>query len=306
MNQRLAEKTSPCNGISRNARRSDFEVSPLNPPSRKETNSLEAISIRDDADVINQLDRWQRRAQTRHMKISSSDLSNAAKLLLAFLFLCGAIWAEDREDPDGTTLIVVADRHISDGLWPFLVDSLRLESAWESRNSPIDGNPTIMLAERTTPGPEFPRRVLIQLLGRCELGPASFGSREGPLGWVLEYQGKIQPDIRVNCARLIQYLRPVIALMPNQKREQAISQALSRIVLHEWIHVATQNTNHDGHGVMQSELSIRDLIAPIPQEPAANAEMAVARRGWGLRNRAKHAAVRSELRRPELAANYAH
>jgi hypothetical protein len=298
MNRRLAAKTPSCNGISRNARRSELEFSAWNPLPDKGTNSLAAISIRDGADAINQLDRWQGRAQTRLMKTSSSHLSNAAKLLLAALFLCGASWAEDREEPDGTTLIVVADRYISNGLWPLLVDSLRLESAWESRNSPIDGNPTIMLAERTTPGPEFPKRVLIQLLGRCELGAASFGSREGPLGWVLEYQGKIQPDIRVNCARLIQYLRPVIALMPNQKRQQAISQAISRIVLHEWIHVATQNTNHVGHGVMQPELSIHDLIAPIPQETAPNAEIAVARRGWGFRNRAKHAAMRSELRRP--------
>ncbi|HEY4049946.1 MAG TPA: hypothetical protein VGM27_24040 [Acidobacteriaceae bacterium] len=237
------------------------------------------------------------------MKLSSSDISNAAKLLLAVLFLCGAVWAEDGEERKGTTLIVVAEPHISEGLWPLLVDSLRLESAWESRDEPIDGKPTVMLAERTTPGPELPERVQIQLLGHCELGAASFGSREGPLGWVLEYQGKIQPDIRVNCARLMQYLRPVISLMPKERRQQAISQAISRIAVHEWIHVATQSTCHRGRGVMQSELSIRDLIAPIPEETTANRQVAADRRGWGFRTRGKHAAIPSELRGPVLAAN---
>jgi hypothetical protein len=267
--------------------------------SAKPARDLEAISIRDGAHFINLLDRCSGRPQTRLMK-------HAAKLLLAFLTLCGAVWAEDQDDRNRTTLIVLADPHVTAYLWPVLVESLRHESALESRYAPIDSDPAIILADRTTPGPEFPNRIQIQLLGRCDLSAPSLASREGPLGWVLEYQGKIEPDIHVNCDRLTQYLRPVISFMPNERRQQALSGAISRIVLHEWIHIATQSAQHRGRGVMQSELSIQNLIAPIPETSAASTQVAADRRGWGFRHHGKRAALRSELQRPELAGAYSH
>lgn len=233
-------------------------------------------------------------------------MKHAAKLLIAFLTLCGAVWAEDQDNRSRTTLIVLADPHVTAYLWPVLVESLRLESALESRQAPVDGDPAIILADRTTPGPEFPKRIQIELLGRCDLSAPSLGFHEGPLGWVLEYQGKIEPDIHVNCARLTQYLRPVISLMSNERRQQALSGAISRIVVHEWIHIATQSAEHSGQGVMHSELSIHDLIAPIPETGSATTQVAADRRGWGFRLHGKRAALRSGLQRPELAGAYSH
>jgi hypothetical protein len=299
MSQTNLQTTAPSKAIRRFAVRPRSEFLARNAHNEKTARDLTAISVRDDGHSINQLDRCPGRVQTRLMK-------NAATLLMAVLTLCGAVWAEDLEDRNRTTLVIVADPHVTAYLWPVLVESLRLESALESRQAPVDSDPSIILADRTTPGPEFPKRIQIQLLGRCDLGAPSFGSRGGPLGWVLEYQGKIEPNIRVNCARLTQYLRPVIALMPNERRQQAVSEAISRIVLHEWIHIATQSAQHHGRGIMQSELSMHDLIAPIPQKSAGTTQIAADRRGWGFRLHGKHAVLSSDLQRPELAGPYSH
>jgi hypothetical protein len=231
------------------------------------------------------------------MKAQYSKFFGAVLVLLTAFALWGTVWAQDgkngQQSQNETTLIILADGHIREGLWPVLSESLRRESAWESRSAPVGGNPDVVLGDRFTPPPAFPERIQIQLLGRCDLQGASFGPIDGPLGWVLEHDGKIQPDIRVSCARLTRFLEPVTAIMPTEKRQEVVSQAISRIVLHEWIHIATQNAGHSPRGLMQSELTIHDLIAPIPAEGASDRQKTEDAKGFGARTSGKRADVRS-------------
>lgn len=198
----------------------------------------------------------------------------AGLLLFALVSLSLPAYAQSPGDPGGhTKLIVFADRRIADQVWPLLTETLDRESAIASLTNPIDGHPDIILGAPGTPGPQLPDRIEVQLLGRCDVLPQAYRPLlPGPLGWVYFYRGRIQPDIHVDCTRLAQVISPTTQSMSMTQRMQAMSQAISNIIVHEWIHVATQSSAHTSHGVSQSQLSALELISPtligaIPTQP---------------------------------------
>jgi hypothetical protein len=50
--------------------------------------------------------------------------------------------------------------------------------------------------------------------------------------------------------------------MSRQRGQDAMTQAISRVLIHEWVHIATQNSAHSKRGLFQPKLSINDLITP--------------------------------------------
>ena len=165
-----------------------------------------------------------------------------------------------------TTLVVFADRRIVDHVWPVLTETLKRESAVASLTTPLDGNPDIVFGGLLTPGPQLANRIEVQLLGRCDAVLQAYNPwpplPPGPLGWVYGSAGRIQPDIRVDCTRLAKVIMPIMSGMSRQQRVQAMSQAISNIIVHEWIHVATQSSGHTSRGVCQPQLSADELISP--------------------------------------------
>lgn len=172
-----------------------------------------------------------------------------------------------------TTLLVLANRQTQQRLWPVLVSTLRVDAAAESRTAPVDGNVQIVLADADSPGPVFPTRIEVELLGACD-DPwgANAPSHQGPLGYVLEDSGKIAPVIYVDCAQVNQLLSPELRHMTRNMRLHAESEAISHIILHEWIHIATQSAAHSSHGIMEPGLTAAQLTTPITNTGSTQAK----------------------------------
>jgi hypothetical protein len=99
------------------------------------------------------------------------------------------------------------------------------------------------------------------LLGHCDVFSQTYhSSGKGPLGWVLLISGKVQPFVSIDCARIAEVLRPATAGWSKQRRQDAMLQAISHVLIHEWSHIATQSSAHSSRGITQANLSVRDLI----------------------------------------------
>jgi hypothetical protein len=165
-----------------------------------------------------------------------------------------------------TTLIVLADWHTQIEFWPLLESALQQEAA--SGLAPINGSIEIVPAGRGTPGPVFPSRIEIELLGRCDaLWNQNAPQHQGPLGWVIGSSGKVSPVIYVDCAQIDQAIWPETQRLPRDQRLQATSEAIAHVILHEWTHIETQSDTHAKHGLMQPELSIPELTTPEGIKP---------------------------------------
>lgn len=188
--------------------------------------------------------------------------------LLAFAVPAAAP-AQDPSQP-ATTLVVLANRQTQKHLWPVLVSTLRRDAATASQSAPISGDPQIILGGGEVPGPEFPSRIEVQLLGACD-DPwnANAPAKQGPLGWVLRDGGQIAPVIYVDCAQVNQLLSPQNRPMTQSHQLQVTSEVISHVILHEWIHIATQSPAHTSRGIMQPALSLQELTTPVAETRTA-------------------------------------
>jgi hypothetical protein len=194
-----------------------------------------------------------------------------AQFVLAFLLSTMAALAENVPsiaEPASatTTLVILANRRTQQRLLPVLVSTLRREAAAASHSSPVNANVEIVSAGNDVPGPAFPSRIEVELLGTCDdpwnMDPPA---HSGPLGYVFEDSGIIAPVIYVDCAQLNQLMSPLSRTMTENQRLHATSEAISHVIIHEWIHIATQSSAHAPRGIMQSQLSSRDLTTPIAE-----------------------------------------
>jgi hypothetical protein len=174
----------------------------------------------------------------------------------------------------GTTLVFYAPEMRSamgDDLWPVLFRTLRADLADGagdlSDGLVLDQDPSIVRGDQDLRGVTFSRVITVKLLGHCDVfSQLSHSSEKGPLGWVLLVSGKVQPFVSIDCARIAEVLRPAIAGWSKQRRQDAMLQAISHVLIHEWSHVATQSSAHGSRGITQANLSVSDLI----KEPVNN------------------------------------
>ena len=190
-----------------------------------------------------------------------------------------------------TTLIINADRHMPDGLWPALVAALREELDSGSPETRLligetTGEaigPTIdqaagkdmsyqvqivrgeMIGSDGIIGEKF---ITVYLHGECKIisrpRPFSYNTLplvEGPLGWVLSDHGHIEPFIHVECSRLGEMLATQAFGLNRDGRNRLMAVAISRVVLHEWIHIATQNPRHSERGLTKAQFGVADLLS---------------------------------------------
>jgi len=204
----------------------------------------------------------------------------AALLLLVSLWLplteiCGAAVLPSsgvNGQPPATALVFYAEPQVSDSLWPLLFQTLLEDLATDAGELPegvvLDKQPAILRGSDDLRGISFQHIVSVKLLGRCELVPqAQRSPASGPLGWVLRVSGKVQPYIYIDCNRLTQVLQPAAARMSKQRCQSAMTQAISRVLIHEWVHIATQSSTHSSRGLTQPNLSIDNLIGPANRNP---------------------------------------
>lgn len=195
-------------------------------------------------------------------------------ILLALLFAYASTPDMHTEQPR-TALVFYAQPQVSDNLWPDLFQSLHADLAAGIGKSPtglaLDQDPAYFRANTgLAAGINFSTVIVVKLLGRCDVSPESaLLSRNGPMGWVLEASGKIQPYIFVDCARIAQALRTRPAGLSNDERRREMAQAIAHVVIHEWIHIATQSPMHGAHGITKRFLSPEELIAEPGSKIAA-------------------------------------
>jgi hypothetical protein len=166
----------------------------------------------------------------------------------------------------GTAIVFYAQPQVSEEMWPSLFQVVRADLAsgdGELANGvALDKAPILVRGNEDLRGVTFSHVISVKLLGRCDLLPQAYRPDvTGPLGWVLLVSGKIQPYVSIDCNRLAQVLRPTLASLNKEDRRYAMLQAIAHVLIHEWIHIATQSDVHGRQGIMQAYLSANQLIA---------------------------------------------
>jgi hypothetical protein len=156
-------------------------------------------------------------------------------------------------------------------MWTPLFEAFRSEAAEERLDYPLPEEFTLVQGSEVAAGQDFSAVVEVRLIGRCDVAEQAYRPLpRGPLGWVVRASGEIQPFIYVDCGRLAQYLGPATLGMNEDQRRAAMARAISRIAIHEWIHIETQSGRHEGHGIRQAELARQDLIRGLGEFQPAN------------------------------------
>ena len=200
------------------------------------------------------------------LQLQFRDVSRAkVGILFAFLLTYALAPALHAQQP-GTAVVFYAQLQLSDDLWPDLLQSLHADLAAGLGEAPngfaLPQDPAFFRASDLALGVVFSRVIVVKLLGRCIVLPQSDRPTvDGPLGWVWQVSGKMQPFIYVDCERLAQMLCSRSASLDQYERRHAMAQAIAHVVIHEWIHIATPRPSHDVHGIMQSSISVKELVA---------------------------------------------
>jgi hypothetical protein len=204
------------------------------------------------------------RLQKRHFP--RANVGTLVMLLLACVSTHTANASTTKTRQPNTKIVFDAQLQVNDELWPVLFQSLRVDLAAGSDESPkgvvLDRNPALTLHKDLVPETAFEFVLQVKLLGSCDLASAGYYPfPNGPLGWVKMASGHIQPLISIDCVRLAQLLAPEACNLDKQGRRRAIAQAIAHVLIHEWIHIATPRPSHDVHGIMQSSISVKELVA---------------------------------------------
>ena len=110
------------------------------------------------------------------------------------------------------------------------------------------------------PGLQVDNAIVVSLEGDCTLLPTERTVAMGALGWVLRKDGVIGPYIHVECDRITQMLGPFALGMSRERRDTVMGEAITRVILHEWVHIATQSARHGDEGISKSSFGITDLM----------------------------------------------
>jgi hypothetical protein len=184
-------------------------------------------------------------------------------ILLTSLPALATLLPSQAEEPD-TTIVFYAQPKVSEDLWPVLFQVLRADLADGTDKLPkafvLDKQAAFVRGSDDLRGHLFSRMIVVKLLGRCDVLPQTGHPSRGPLGWVPLISGTIQPFISIDCTRIADVLRPAAAGLNKQGRQYMMDQAIAHVLIHEWIHIATQSTRHSSRGISQAYLSVNDLI----------------------------------------------
>jgi len=198
-----------------------------------------------------------------------------ASIALVTLLLFLVFPATSKAQGTDSAVVFYADKQVNDTLWPPLFSAIQNDLAKENYGL-ADRNPLLLRGSEILPGEEFAKVVEVKLLGRCDVPQQAWRPlKPGPLGWVLRVHGEIQPCIYVDCTRMAQVLDPTTLGMSSEQRTRAMSQAIAHVLVHEWIHIATQSSGHTGHGISEAQLTPSTLVAePQPNHSSSENETA--------------------------------
>lgn len=170
--------------------------------------------------------------------------------------------------PGNTTMVVFSDRPLDAGQWAALVGELHKGQADLAAFVPIMRSETdfdVLQGSDVRPGLVVQKTISVFLKGDCALMPRSRTFVQGALGWVKEVRGRIEPFVYVDCERIVEMLGPLALGMHRDRRDTVMGEAIARVILHEWVHIATQQARHGKSGITQSKFQVSDLLADDEQ-----------------------------------------
>jgi len=172
------------------------------------------------------------------------------------------------------TLVVFPEKRMSDDEWTALSDALRHsfeDLALETHLG--SGGFDVVRGDTLSQGVQFDEVIPIYLHGQCQIlfQPGKY-IVAGALGWVLRDHGQIMPYIHVDCGRIAEMLGQHAVGIKHATRNAVMAEAISRVVMHEWLHIATQSASHSRDGLTKDAFSFKDLVPDYAQilTPAGN------------------------------------
>jgi hypothetical protein len=109
--------------------------------------------------------------------------------------------------------------------------------------------------------------VTVYLNGDCRPSVLPVAFPQGRrLGWVSKVDSLVVPIIHVECTEISGAISGETQWMNPSGRTTAMSQAMARVILHEFVHVATQSATHGAEGVTKAKFGAKDLLAGEPIE----------------------------------------
>lgn len=185
--------------------------------------------------------------------------------ILAVLCLTAHAAAQANEETKTLrpTIVFFFDDAASASIWPAVQSAFLNETAEEQVSYPLPSNLELVSAASLKPGSEFGRTIQVHLLGRCDVAEQAYRPLPpGPLGWVYDVSGEIQPFVYADCNRLAQFLNAKLLGMSDEQRNDAMARAIARIAMHEWLHITLQAATHSERGIRRAELTADDLVRP--------------------------------------------
>jgi hypothetical protein len=178
------------------------------------------------------------------------------------------------------TLVFFAEHGVRDNAWSALFDALHRGLRREAAETPaLDGGAEFLRGDTMQLGVEMGEPISVYLHGDCSLAPIVRSSVSGALGWVQRVHGHIEPFIHVDCSKIALELGPLALGMDRSRRDTVMGEAMARVILHEWVHIVTQNPHHMQRGVEKATFDAADLLADdeeVRQDPG------ILKRRWNM------------------------
>src|ERR1700733_1361160 len=226
------------------------------------------ISIADGLYRINLLDRCKERDETLDMRVEFPRRPRRPNVLLlmiamGFTLVVNRAMAQNAAQQEArTSLVIFAEDRMEDEAWVMLFDAIRKGVHGAAALAPaMESGVDLLRGDTITRGLQVEKPISVYLHGDCTLFPSVRTSSMKALGWVWRVRGQIEPFIHVDCAEIAQVLGPLALGMNRARRAKVMAEAIARVILHEWVHVATQNAGHTAKGLSKAEFGVTDLLA---------------------------------------------
>jgi hypothetical protein len=160
-------------------------------------------------------------------------------------------------------LFISSEHRLPAAMWSALFAALERGLPEAAAKVPTtDMSPEFIRGDlETIDDPTGQRIVTVYLRGNCLPPAVRFPFPEGQsLGWVNKIGGVIVPIIHVECTQVGEAISSRTQYMTSDDRTNAMADAIARVTLHEWIHVATQSPAHDSEGIRKRGFGSRDLL----------------------------------------------
>ncbi len=173
------------------------------------------------------------------------------------------------------TLVFFSQHRLPERAWVALFAAMRANLPEAAAEIPaLDANAELVRGDALARETVVPDSVTVYLHGDCDPAPLPQPAPMGePLGWVFKVGPRIEPVIHVECTPIGEEISQRTQWLSQQGRREAMSEAVTRVILHEWAHIATQNSAHSREGITKAGFGVKDLMPAGRQAQLSTPDM---------------------------------